>query len=74
MLQAKEAVRLAEELAIRERRNFEAGASDLLKVTLREQYAVESAYKEVEALLLYFRSQADYTAAMAQDFSVGPAR
>jgi len=73
VLQAKEAVRLAEDLAIRERRNFEAGASDLLKVTLREQYAVESAYKEVEALLLYYQSQADYAAAMAQDFSAGVA-
>jgi outer membrane protein TolC len=70
VLQTKEAVRLAEELAVRERQNFDAGASDLLKVTLREQYAVESAYKEVEALLLFYRSQADYVAAMAQEISL----
>ncbi len=33
--QTREAVQLAEELAERERRNFEAGASDLIEVTLR---------------------------------------
>ncbi|QDT56020.1 Outer membrane efflux protein [Caulifigura coniformis] len=69
VLETREAVRLAEELAVRERQNFDAGASDLLKVTLREQYAVESAFKEVEALLLYYRSQADYRAALAQDLA-----
>ncbi len=66
-LQAREAVRLAEDLAVRERQNFEAGASDLLTVTLREQYAVESALKEVEALLEYYLAQADYRAALARD-------
>jgi outer membrane protein TolC len=66
-LQAKEAVELAEDLAQRERRSFELGASDLLKVTLREQYAAEAAEKTVEALLLYFRTRADYRASMAQD-------
>jgi len=65
--QTREALRLAEDLAARERTNQEAGASDLLKVTLREQYAVESAEKNVEALRLYFESQADYRAAMALD-------
>ena len=57
----------AEDLARRERRNFEEGLSDLLKVTLREQYAVESAEKAVDAKLLYFREQADYRAALAED-------
>ncbi len=65
--QTREALRHAEDLATRERKNQEAGASDLLKVTLREQYAVESAEKNVEALKLYFESRADYRAAMAQD-------
>jgi hypothetical protein len=41
------------------------GASDLLKVTLREQYAAESALKEMDALLLYHLTQADYQAAVA---------
>lgn len=65
--QAREAVRLAEDLAQRERRSFELGASDLLKVTLREQYAAESAEKAVDALLIYHRARADYRAALAQD-------
>ncbi|QDT91631.1 TolC family protein [Gimesia algae] len=65
--QAEQAVGYAEDLARRERRNFEEGLSDLLKVTLREQYAVESAEKAVDAKLLYFREQADYRAALAED-------
>ncbi|MCA8996371.1 MAG: TolC family protein [Planctomycetaceae bacterium] len=67
----REAVELAEELAQRERRNQEEGLSDLLKVTLREQYAAESAMKAVDALLLYFQSWADYRAALAQDSLAG---
>ena len=65
--QARQAVEHAEDLARRERRNLDEGLSDLLKVTLREQYAVESADKVVEAMLLYYRTQADYRAALAQD-------
>lgn len=65
--QAHEAVELAEELARRERRNFELGASDLLKVTLREQYAAESAQKEVEARLVFFLALADLRAATGDD-------
>lgn len=63
----REALRHAEDLADRERINQEAGLSDLLKVTLREEYAVETAEKNVEALKLYFESRADYRAAMAID-------
>ncbi len=63
----RESLEYAEDLAVRERTNQEAGASDLLKVSLREQYAVESAEKNVEALKLYFESRADYRAAMAED-------
>ena len=62
-----EAVEYAEDLAARERTNEEAGVSDMLKVSLREQYAYESAEKNVEALKLYFESRADYRAAMAVD-------
>jgi outer membrane protein TolC len=65
--QAEQAVQYAEDVARRERRNFELGASDLLKVTLREQYAAESAEKAVDALLLYHESRADYRAALAED-------
>ena len=62
-----ESLKHAEDLAARERKNQEAGASDLLKVALREQYAVESAEKYVDALKLYFESRADYRASMALD-------
>lgn len=65
--QSREAVRLAEDLAERERQNLERGLSDLLKVTLREQYAAESAEKAVEALLQYFQAQADLRAALGAD-------
>lgn len=65
--QTEDAVAKAEDLAARERRNLEVGASDMLKVTLREQYAAESAEKSVEALRMYFESLADYRAAMARD-------
>jgi outer membrane protein TolC len=66
-VQAALAVKYAEELAARERKNFEEGASDLLKVTLREQYAAESAIKQVEALQMHFEARADYRAILAQD-------
>lgn len=65
--ETQEALDHAEDLAARERANQEAGASDLLKVTLREQYAVESAEKHIDALKLYYESLADYRAAMALD-------
>ena len=65
--ETSDALRYAEDLAVRERKNQDVGASDLLKVSLREQYAVESAEKHVDALKLYFESQADYRAAMADD-------
>ncbi|WP_197442223.1 TolC family protein [Thalassoglobus polymorphus] len=65
--ETQQAVTHAEELAQRERRNFELGSSDLLKVTLREQYAVESRQKNINARLSYFVAQANYRASLAQD-------
>ncbi|MEZ6066569.1 MAG: TolC family protein [Planctomycetaceae bacterium] len=65
--QARDAVRLAEELADRERTNQREGLSDLLKVTLREQYAAESAQKYVDALLLYHLALVDLRAALGDD-------
>ncbi|MFM7864225.1 MAG: hypothetical protein ACKPHU_08440 [Planctomycetaceae bacterium] len=62
-----ESLKLAEDLAERERQNEEAGLSDMLKVALREQYAVESAEKNVDALQLYFQAMADFRAAVAED-------
>lgn len=65
--ETRAALNYAEDLAARERQNQEAGTSDLLKVTLREQYAVESAEKNIDALKLFYESLADYRAAIAQD-------
>lgn len=67
VVQAKEAVGFAEDLAQRERRSLALGASDLLTVALREQFAVEAADKAIDALLLYYLAQADYRAALAED-------
>ncbi|WP_197440870.1 TolC family protein [Thalassoglobus neptunius] len=67
VIQAREAVRLAVDLARREARNEELGLSDMLKVSLREQYAQEAADKEVAALLTYFEAEAAYRAALAID-------
>jgi outer membrane protein TolC len=66
-LRAEEAVELAQDVAIREARRQAEGLSDMLKVNLREQYAVEAAEKAVDAKLIYFKARADYRAAMGQD-------
>lgn len=64
---SQEAVALAEELAERERINLENGASDLLNIAIREQFAVEASEKLVDALLNYFQARANYRAALAID-------
>lgn len=63
----QEALVFAEDLARRERLNFEQGESDLLTVALREQFAAEAADKVVDALFLFYLAEADYQAAMAYD-------
>jgi len=67
VLETRQAVQYANELADRERLNQEEGISDLLKVTLREQYAAEAASKQIDALQKYFQAQSDYRAALGQD-------
>jgi outer membrane protein TolC len=64
---AREAVELARYMADVERQKFEAGASDLLTLNLREQQSATAAEAEVEALLEYFRAKAVYRAVLAQD-------
>lgn len=66
--QSREARRLAEYMASVERRKQDVGQSDLLKVFLREQYAIEAANSEVDALLDYFIARADYAMALAIDW------
>ncbi len=63
----REAVRIAENLADIERRKLEVGEGDLLSVILREQYAAETAIYEVDALLRYFKAQADHRASLGTD-------
>jgi outer membrane protein TolC len=65
--EAKEAVGLAAELARLERRKLQEGLSDVLNVALREQFAVEAAERQVDAMLNYYLAQADYRAAVAID-------
>lgn len=67
VLKAREAVRLASQMADIERRRFELGDSDLLKVALREQYALEAAEEEISATLNYFQQLTLYAATMAID-------
>ena len=66
-LKAREAVTLASQMAAIERRKFELGESDLLKVALREQYALEAAEEEVAATYNHFSAFAEYAAILAID-------
>jgi outer membrane protein, heavy metal efflux system len=59
-------VALALELERGERARFEQGDSNLLIVNLREQQSAEALSREVDALLDYFRAQADLRAARGQ--------
>ena len=65
---ARESRRLADYIAVVENRKFELGQSDLLAVALREQYAIEAAEAEVDALLEYFIAKTDYGATLARDW------
>ena len=66
-LNARRAVQLATRMAEIERRKFELGESDLLKVALREQYALEAAEEEVSAMYNHFAAFSEYAAALAID-------
>ncbi len=67
VLEAEEAVVLANDLARRENINLEEGFTDVLTVALREQFAVEAAERAVDAKAEFFRALADYRAALGQD-------
>ena len=66
-LKAREAVKLAAQMAAIERESFDATNSDLLKVALREQYALEAAEEEISAIYQHFAAFTDYQAAVAND-------
>jgi outer membrane protein TolC len=63
--QARESVRLADEMARAERRKFELGDSNLLLVNIREQQSADAAAVEIDAYEAYFEAEADYRAAIA---------
>lgn len=65
--QAREAVRLNEEMQQFELIRLEQGASDFLRLNLREQATFDARVAEVDALLRYFEAQAEYRAAVAAD-------
>jgi len=65
--QAQLNVELAAELEAAEGVRFERGASDLLAVQIREQAGFEARTAEVDLIAEYFRSLADYRAAIARD-------
>ncbi len=65
--QAQQALDLAKQMEIAERRKFDLGDSNLLLVNLREQATADAALTEVEAQLNYFNAEADYRAALASD-------
>ncbi|MEZ4451781.1 MAG: TolC family protein [Nannocystaceae bacterium] len=62
---AREALEVAESLAVAERQRFDRGASSLLFVNLREQQVAEAALLEAAALLDYHRAVADLEASTA---------
>jgi outer membrane protein TolC len=62
--QARENVRLANQLAEAERLQLQVGESDLLRVNLREQQAALAAASLVDVLEEHFRSLTDYRAAL----------
>lgn len=65
--QTSENVRLSKQLEEAEKMKFEEGASDLLAVQIREQATFDARILEINALKSYFKSLADYLAAVAKD-------
>ncbi|MBM4076228.1 MAG: TolC family protein, partial [Planctomycetes bacterium] len=64
---ARESVKLNEAMQSFETVKMEKGDSDLLRVNLRETATFDAQMVELEALLHFFESQADYRAALALD-------
>ena len=72
VLKTRESLRLAVYMAQVERREFELGESNLFTVFQREQFAIEAAATEIDALSEYFDAQAEYAAALAEQFPEAP--
>lgn len=69
LAQAHQALDLAKQMEVAERRKFDLGDSNLLLVNLRELATADAALIEVEAQLNYFDAQADYRAALGSDIA-----
>ena len=67
VIQAREAIRLNEEMQRFETIKLEKGDSDFLRLNLRETATFDARVAEVESLLRYFESQSEYRAAIAVD-------
>lgn len=65
--QAREAIRLNEEMQRVETIRLEKGDSDFLRLNLRESSTFDARVIEVESLLRYFEAQSEYRAAIAVD-------
>ena len=65
--QAREAIRLNEEMQRFETIKVEQGDSDFLLLNLRETATFDARVIEVDALLRYFEAQSEYRAAVAAD-------
>jgi hypothetical protein len=65
--QAREAITLNEEMERFENIRLDQGASDFLRLNLRETATFDARVVEVEALLRYFEAQSEYRAAIAAD-------
>lgn len=63
----KKSVKLSNFVAQQERIKFVNGASDLLKVALQEQYALEAAEEEIKAKYNHFVAFTEYAAVLAID-------
>lgn len=74
VLAARESNRLARQVESAERRAFELGQSDILKLNLRELATADAAVAEVEALAAYYMAEAGYRAATAADSPGGDPR
>ena len=66
---AQQSVKLNEQMERFEAVKLEQGDSDLLLLNLREAATFDARVIEIEALLHYFESQADYRAALALDIA-----
>ncbi len=66
---AQQSVKLNEQMERFEAVKLEKGDSDLLLLNLREAATFDARVVEIEALLHYFESQADYRAALALDIA-----